>query len=178
VNNIDWAGFSTPELIEVIGATRLIQIPPVAELIKRTERNTMNITIEIGGPIVDAINNLAASLHTLGALEKAAAPAKATRKQKSQDTQSEVVENTDSSGSGQPSVMISAADAGAPFSPPSEATAPIPTHDEVKRLAALKSKKVGSTVIRGLIADTNFAQIADINDPAVLASLAAKLESL
>jgi hypothetical protein len=52
------------------------------------------------------------------------------------------------------------------------------TIDEVKTLAALKAKKVGAAVIKGLIADTGSTQIADIADPHVLASLAANLDAL
>ena len=44
--------------------------------------------------------------------------------------------------------------------------------------SAQKAKKVGAAVVKALIADTGSAQIADIADPHVLASLAANLEAL
>ncbi len=67
----------------------------------------------------------------------------------------------------------------APATPPAPAAATVPrTIDEVKTLAALKAKKVGAAVIKGLIADTGSTQIADIADPHVLASLAANLDAL
>ncbi len=67
----------------------------------------------------------------------------------------------------------------APATPPTLAAAAVPrTIDEVKTLAALKAKKVGAAVIKGLIADTGSTQIADIADPHVLASLAANLDAL
>ena len=65
---------------------------------------------------------------------------------------------------------------------PTPGTSSVPatplTLDAVKALAAQKAKKVGAAVVKGLIADTGSAQIADIADPHVLASLAANLEAL
>ena len=63
---------------------------------------------------------------------------------------------------------------------PSEAavsTDPL-THDAVKTLAALKAKKVGPKVVKGLIADTGHEQIAEIAQADVLRSLYKKLEEL
>ncbi len=65
---------------------------------------------------------------------------------------------------------------------PTVATAPVPatplTADTVKALAAQKAKKTSAAIVRGIIADTGFATIADITDPLLLASLAANLEAL
>jgi hypothetical protein len=51
-------------------------------------------------------------------------------------------------------------------------------HDSTKNLAALKAKKVGPSVVKGIIADTGFGQIADIDKHEVLVSLYKNLESL
>jgi hypothetical protein len=143
----------------------------------------MNIEITIGGPLADAINNLAAALQTAGLIERSAAP-KAPKKK----AQPEVAQdNAGSSGSDQTQDRSSpVAEVGAPLSTPtepvatttqSEATAPI-THESAKTLAAVKAKKVGPAVVKGVIADTGFAQIADIDKHEVLVSLYKNLEAL
>ena len=125
----------------------------------------MDITVTITAPeFVGALNNLATAIAgsgharvdlTAGATNTAptaAKPPKAKLAPTAQDTPS------------------------APISPPVP-TASL-TLDAVKALAAQKAKKVGAAVVKGLIADTGSAQIADIADPHVLASLAANLEAL
>ena len=120
----------------------------------------MHLNVTIAAPeFVSALNNLAGAIagaaHArvdVPATPTAAKPAKAKLATTTQDTPS------------------------APISPPVP-TASL-TLDAVKALAALKAKKVGAALVKALIADTGSAQIADIADPHVLASLAANLEAL
>ena len=123
----------------------------------------LNVTI-VAPEFVSALNNLAGAIAgaaharvdvpaaSTTATSTAAKPAKAKLATTTQDTPS------------------------APISPPVP-TASL-TLDAVKALAALKAKKVGAAVVKALIADTGSAQIADIADAHVLASLAANLEAL
>ena len=136
------------------------------------------ISITIGGPLADALNNLAAALQTAGAIEKAAAP-------KKKKAQPEVAENAGNTGSDQPSASFPAADAESSLPLPTESAVPAAaqseasvTHEAAKTLAALKAKKVGPSVVKGLIADTGYAQIADIPEQALLVSLYKNLEAL
>ena len=125
----------------------------------------MNITITITAPeFVGALNNLA------GAITGAAHA------------------RVDGSAAATNTAPTTAKPPKAKLAPPVQDTLPTPgtssvsaipvTLDAVKALAAQKAKKVGAAVVKALIADTGSAQIADIADPHVLASLAANLEAL
>lgn len=128
----------------------------------------MEIQIQIGGPLAGAVNNLATAItNILAARAEAAASAPATAKPPKAKP-APVVKDVPAA---------SPALAATTTAVPTATVGPL-TIDEVKTLAALKAKKVGATVIKGLIADTGSAQIADIADPHVLASLAANLDAL
>lgn len=122
----------------------------------------MEIAINISAPdLVSAINRLAVAITGTHQIRDDA-PASAKQAKPAKPKLAPVVE-------------VEAA----PATPPTLAAAAVPrTIDDVKTLAALKAKKVGATVIKGLIADTGSTQIADIADPHVLASLAANLDAL
>lgn len=125
----------------------------------------MKLTINISAPeFVSAINNLAAAITGTFHVRADAPPAAKPPKAKPAPVVKDVP-------------IASPALAATPTAIPT-ATAGPRTIDEVKNLAALKAKKVGATVIKGLIADTGSAQIADITDPHVLASLTANLDAL
>jgi hypothetical protein len=121
----------------------------------------MEVTIKIAAPeIVQALKDLAASVRS--AHNEALAsmvPTAQTSAKPSKAKLAPVVQDV-------------------PIAPPAPAAIVPRTLDEVKTLAALKAKKVGAAVIKGLIADTGSTQIADIVDPHVLASLAANLDAL
>jgi hypothetical protein len=125
----------------------------------------MNITITIEAPeVVGAVNNLSAAItNILAARAEAVAAAAIAAQPPTKPVKPKLAP------------VVQAATA----TPPTLAAAAVPrTIDEVKTLAALKAKKVGAAVIKGLIADTGSTQIADIADPHVLASLAANLDAL
>ena len=125
----------------------------------------MNITITITAPeFVGALNNLAGAI-TGAAHARVDVPAAAT--------------NTAPTTAKPPKAKLAPT---VQDTLPTPGTSSVPatplTLDAVKALAAQKAKKVGAAVVKGLIADTGSAQIADIADPHVLASLAANLEAL
>ena len=125
----------------------------------------MNITITIAAPeFVSALNNLAGAI-TGAALARVDVPATST--------------NTTPATSKPAKAKLAPVTQDAPSTPvlPPVPAAPLAL-DAVKALAAQKAKKVGAAVVKALIADTGSAQIADIADPHVLASLAANLEAL
>ena len=125
----------------------------------------MNITITIAAPeFVSALNNLATAIAGAGHA-RVDVPAAAT--------------NTAPTTAKPPKAKLAPT---VQDTLPTPGTSSVPatplTLDAVKALAAQKAKKVGAAVVKGLIADTGSAQIADIADPHVLASLAANLEAL
>ena len=125
----------------------------------------MNVTITIEAPeVVGAVNSLSAAItNILTARAEVAAAAALTAPTTTKPAKPKLAPVVEA----------------APAAPPTPAAATLPrTLDEVKTLAALKAKKVGAAVIKGLIADTGSAQISDIADPHVLASLAANLDAL
>lgn len=133
----------------------------------------MNVTINLQATeLAEAMNNLAVALSDMMA---ARADMKASK------TTAEVV----AKASKKPAAPAPAQTT-EPTPPPvaegsaSEAAvsaAPI-THDAAKTLAALKAKKVGPSVVKGVIADTGYGQIADIPEQALLVSLYKNLEAL
>jgi hypothetical protein len=152
-------------------------------------------TIKIEAPeIASAIENLSVALTKLFVAHSETSAAQSAEKviRKAASTkktaQPEVaVDNTGSSGSDQTQVSSSPpAEADAPHVAPTEKSADSAaqseatalTHDAVKTLAALKAKKVGPKVVKGLIADTGHEQIAEIAQADVLRSLYKKLEEL
>lgn len=126
----------------------------------------MEIQIHIGGPLADAINNLAAAVHATVLMERTAAP-----KTKSAPKKTEPVDPT-------PALSKLTAVELPTETAVSVSEAPAINYEAAKALAALKAKKVGPSVVKGIIADTGYAQIADIADTVVLASLIANLEAL
>ena len=128
----------------------------------------MEIAINISAPdLVSAINKLAVAITGTHQIRDDA-PASAKQAKPAKPKLAPLVE-----------VEVEVEVEAAPATPPTPAAAAVPrTIDEVKTLAALKAKKVGAAVIKGLIADTGSTQIADIADPHVLASLAANLDAL
>jgi hypothetical protein len=157
------------------------------------------ITIEIGGPLADAINNLAAALQTSGLIERAQT-ASAPKAAKSKKAQPEVADNTGSNGSDQSSAHHSATEAGVLTIPPttdmsgeqatpaagatetlsagdqSEAVAPINKKD-LQTLASAKSKKVGVEKVKETIATFGGTNINTTSDEQ-LAALKVALEAL
>lgn len=151
----------------------------------------MNITVKIEATeLADAINNLAVALGDMLTArnemkaEKTAEAAVTKAKSKKKEPQLEVGENTSSDGSDQTAAPLPAPEAAVPYvAPPEAAAATAPqseavTHEKARTLAAVKAKKVGPAVVKGVIADTGFSQIADIDNQAVLVSLYANLEAL
>ena len=141
----------------------------------------MSLNITFSAPeVVGALNNIAAALSGAAALHIVSTPVIAKpAKEKLVPVAKEVA------------IVPSAADLPADplandetptVEPPTVASTPAPaaslTADTVKTLAAQKAKKTSAAVVKGIIADTGFATIADITDPLVLASLAANLEAL
>lgn len=125
----------------------------------------MDITVTITAPeFVGALNNLATAIAGAGHA-RVDLTAGAT--------------NTAPTAAKPPKAKLAPTAQDAPSTPGTSSVSAIPvTLDAVKALAALKAKKVGAAVVKALIADTGSAQIADIADPHVLASLAANLEAL
>lgn len=125
----------------------------------------MDITVTIAAPeFVSALNNLAGAI-TGAAHARVDVPAAST--------------TATPTAAKPPKAKLAPTAQDAPSTPGTSSVSAIPvTLDAVKALAAQKAKKVGAAVVKGLIADTGSAQIADIADPHVLASLAANLEAL
>ena len=119
----------------------------------------MEIQVTIGGPLADAINNLAAAVQAGGLIDRVSAPKKAKVKPES--------------ATPEPNAVAPSAEATASAVP-----APVVTREAAQTLAALKAKKAGASVVKGVIADTGYSQIADIPEGAVLASLIANLGAL
>jgi hypothetical protein len=142
----------------------------------------MNITVKIEATeLADALNNLAVAMSDMltarneSKAEKTAEAA-VTKARKKKDSQPQVEENSGSDGSDQASAQVAAPEVAATTPAPTKSEAV--THDKAKTLAALKAKKVGPAVVRGVIADTGCAQISDITSQEVLVSLYANLEAL
>jgi len=147
--------------------------------------NNLIIELSIGGPLVDAINNLASALQTSGLIERAQTAATLKAPRKSKTAQPEVATNTGSNGSEQDAVDSTepAAEGNPPLptedtvlaAPESEAVAPV-THKDVQAVCQVKSKIVGSEKIKDTIAPYG-EHLASV-PLELLPELKAKLEAL
>lgn len=119
----------------------------------------MEIQVTLGGPLADAINNLAATLQASGLPDRVSAPKKLKVKPESVAPE--------------PMAVAPSAEATVSVAPTL-----VVTREAAQTLAAIKAKKAGASVVKGVIADTGYSQIADIPEGAVLASLIANLGAL
>jgi hypothetical protein len=143
----------------------------------------MDINLTINAPqICDSLNKFSAALSQLGLVNTAqSAPMQWGQAQPLKE--SKVANATPAAPAApaplatvEPAASVTMADNANSTTSASQAVAL--TVDQVKTLAALKAKKVGSATVKAIIADTGAATIGEIKEALVLASLAANLEAL
>lgn len=109
----------------------------------------MELSITIGGPLADAINNLAAALHTVGAIEKAQAmPAKTEKPAK---TEPVAPVKTEVPGASDATVPEAAAQ-----------TTEVPSIAELRAAADAVVEKHGVKPVKTYLTDLGVAKLADM----------------